>query len=45
MPVLPSRRALARATAQGWTRTPWVGWDVDSCRPGQRCLQELGPLL
>jgi hypothetical protein len=35
----------AAATPGHWGRTPWVGWCVDSCRPGTRCLQELVPLL
>ncbi len=31
----------ARSTDMtGWTRTPWVGWCVDSCRPGTRCRRQ-----
>lgn len=40
-PVLQARTC---ATRSGWVRTPWVGWCVDSCRPGTRCLGELVPL-
>ena len=39
-----SLHAQSSATRSGWSRTPWVGWCVDSCRPGTRCQEELLPL-
>jgi hypothetical protein len=33
-----------RVSEVDWTRTPWVGWCEDSCRPGMRCHGAIVPL-